>query len=374
MARDFAAVPGYSTKGALKCQSEGQAGAEKLQPTPMVEYRTMAEKHPSRAASDERFPYLDGWRGLAILLVLIAHFWDIHIPTIGRMGVDLFFVLSGLLMSQILFEKQMPIGKFYRRRISRILPVFLLFVLTVWIGWSRLGASWEELVTTLSFTRTYYTHPMILQSVLPDANLWSLNVEEQCYILLATIAAFAALRTRASLILFALAALTIPAIKLHFISRSLVPYTYTTECASAGLLLSAGYRRFATRWIAPGWAAPLALGGAFLCYCGFAPWYARFMVGPPLLALSVNHIQHSWKWIVAVFEWRPLRQLGILSYSIYLWQQLFLKYRNDFPHHTAILFALTAGAISFYLFERPTRTWINAHWQPKAGAMAPAKA
>jgi peptidoglycan/LPS O-acetylase OafA/YrhL len=334
----------------------------------------MSDKDPNSAGSEERFPYLDGWRGLAILLVLVAHFWDIRVPVIGRMGVDLFFVLSGLLMSHILFEKRMPIGKFYRRRISRILPVFLLFVSAVWIGWSHRGASWEELVTTLTFTRTYYTHPMILRSVLPDVNLWSLNVEEHCYVLLATIAAFSALRIRASIILFALAALTIPAIKLHFISGSAVPYLYTTECACAGLLLSAGYRRFATRWTAPPWAAPLALCGAFMCYCRFAPWYAPYVIGPPLLAFSVNHIQHSWRWVVSVLEWSLLRQLGILSYSVYLWQQIIFMYRKDFPYHTGVLLAVGAGAISFYLFEKPARTWINAHWQPKARAMATATA
>jgi peptidoglycan/LPS O-acetylase OafA/YrhL len=334
----------------------------------------MDEKHPISAASEERFPYLDGWRGLAILLVLIAHYWHVRVPVIGRMGVDLFFVLSGLLMSHILFEKRMPIGKFYRRRISRILPVFLLFVIVAWIGWSHRGASWEELVTTLTFTRTYYIHPMFLHSLLPVQNLWSLNVEEHCYVLLATIAAFSALRTRASWILFALAALTIPAIKLHFMAQSVVPYAYTTECASAGLLLSAGYRRYAGRWAPPPWAPPLALGGAFMCYCGFAPWYAPFMIGPPLLAFSVNHIQQSWKWVVAIFEWRPLRQLGILSYSVYLWQELFLWYRKDFPFHTAVLLAVGAGAISFYLFEKPARTWINIHWQPRARVLAPAAA
>lgn len=335
----------------------------------------MSEKHPNATASEERFPYLDGWRGLAILLVLIAHFWDIRVPVIGRMGVDLFFVLSGLLMSQILFEKRMPIGKFYRRRISRILPVFLLFVFTVWIGWSHRGASWEELVTTLTFTRTYYTHPIFLHTTLPDVNLWSLNVEEHCYVLLATIAAFAALRKRAALILFALAALTIPAIKLHFISGSQVPYSYTTECSWAGLLLSAAYRRsFAGRWTPPPWAALLALGGAFLCYCRFAPWLAPFIAAPLLLAFSVNHIQHSWKGVVAVFEWGPLRQLGILSYSVYLWQQIIFMYQRDFPFHTGILFAVGGGAISFYAFERPARTWINAHWQPKARPMATATA
>lgn len=149
---------------------------------------------------EERLPYLDGWRGLAIAMVLISHFWKIPIADLGRFGVDLFFVLSGLLMSRILFEERMPIGKFYRRRISRILPVFLLFVAVCWIGWSDIppGAPWQELVTTLTFTRTYFTHPTIWHSILPDGNLWSLNVEEQCYIILATIAAFSALRARAA--------------------------------------------------------------------------------------------------------------------------------------------------------------------------------
>lgn len=126
-------------------------------------------------------------------------------------------------------------------------------------------------------------------------------------------------RTRATLILFALAVLTIGAIKLHFILGSQVPYAYTTECSCA----ACSYRLrtvavLRARGQPPPWAALLALGCALLCYCRFAPWFAPFMVGPPLLAFSVNHIQHSWKWLVAVFEWRPLRQLGILSYSVYL--------------------------------------------------------
>ena len=51
-----------------------------------------------------RVDYLDGWRGIAILLVLMEHFFGVREINVGRMGVDVFFVLSGMLMSNILFN------------------------------------------------------------------------------------------------------------------------------------------------------------------------------------------------------------------------------------------------------------------------------
>jgi len=219
-------------------------------------------------------------------------------------------------------------------------------------------------VTTLTFTRTYYAHPSIWESVLPDGNLWSLNVEEQCYVILATIAVIRPLRTRAALVLFGLAALTLPAIKLHmrFAVPGGIPYLLTTECASGGLFLAAGYQLIARNWKMPAWSPVAALCAACVCYFGFRPWYLPLTAAPVLLAFSVNHIQQSWKWAVRSLEWRPLRQLGVLSYSVYLWQQLFLQYRADFPYHSGVALALCLGALSYYLFEKPARTWLNAHW------------
>ena len=82
---------------------------------------------------ENRNPLLDGWRGIAILLVLQAHFLPINYIHTGRFGVDVFFVLSGLLMSNILFVKRTPLKIFYVRRISRIFPVFFVFVITVYL-------------------------------------------------------------------------------------------------------------------------------------------------------------------------------------------------------------------------------------------------
>lgn len=310
---------------------------------------------------EERYPYLDGWRGIAILMVLIAHFGPKIRPDLGLFGVDLFFVLSGLLMSRILFEQRMPIGKFYRRRIARIMPVFLVFVFVCWFGWSGHGASWQELVTTLTFTRTYYTNPTIWHSVLPDGNLWSLNVEEQCYVILASIAAVSALRRYVTGVLFSLAAFTLIATKLHMHFDSHFPYLLTIGCASGGLLLSAGYRTI-SNWKAPAWLPIAALLAALPCYCGIGPWYLEITAVPVLLAFSVNHIADSPRWMITALEWAPLRQLGVLSYSIYLWQQIFKHSQSEFPFHTAIIAAIVVGCVSYYLFEKPTRTWLNLHW------------
>ena len=80
----------------------------------------------------DRLDYLDGWRGLAIVLVLQSHFLPSHAIDSGQLGVDIFFCLSGLLMSNLLFVKRVSLVHFYKRRISRILPAFLLFITVVY--------------------------------------------------------------------------------------------------------------------------------------------------------------------------------------------------------------------------------------------------
>lgn len=82
--------------------------------------------------STNRNLHFDGWRGMAIVMVLISHFLTIPGFYSGKFGVASFFVLSGALMSNILFVKKTPLAQFYKRRISRILPVFsFMFLLYI---------------------------------------------------------------------------------------------------------------------------------------------------------------------------------------------------------------------------------------------------
>ena len=127
----------------------------------------------------------DGWRGLAITLVLCGHFYDIKWLWEDRMGVDIFFVLSGMLMSRILFEKRLSLRDFYIRRLSRIFPVLVLYILFIYgVSWHyKIEFSLSEVVSSLLFLRTYLpTQPGIWDTQVAIGHLWSLHVEEHAYV------------------------------------------------------------------------------------------------------------------------------------------------------------------------------------------------
>ncbi len=307
-------------------------------------------------------------------MVLVAHFGHLESTNIGLFGVELFFVLSGLLMARILFEQRMPIGEFYRRRIARIFPLFYLFVFTIlsveWIRGAHVG--WKEVLSLSTFTRTYFGY--VFDDPLPVHHLWSLNVEEHFrYLLLALIAMSALLRRRAVLTLITLSMLTFVAIGLHHLLQGHARrFLFNTECAATALLLSAGYRLMHPRVQVPSWAPMLALA--------LTPWFylpttpgatsaqlaAQLAVPPFLLAFSVNHLGASPAWFLNLLRARWLRLLGVISYSVYMWQQPLYLSSDRFPGYTAVLCALLIGAASFYLYESPVRRWLNAHWAERA--------
>jgi peptidoglycan/LPS O-acetylase OafA/YrhL len=325
----------------------------------------------------EHIDYLDGWRGLAILVVLVAHFGHLESTNLGLFGVELFFVLSGLLMARILYEQRMPIGEFYRRRIARIFPLFYLFVFTILIVAMARGAhvSWKEALSLSTFTRTYFGY--VFDDPLPVHHLWSLNVEEHCYLLLALIAMSALLRRRAALTLITLSMLTFVAMGLHHLLQGhMKPYLYNTECAATALLLSAGYRLH-RRVRVPPWAPVLALVLTPFFYLTTTPeatsvqLAAQLAIPPFLLAFAVNHLADSPVWFLNLLRARWLRLLGVISYSVYIWQQPFYLSSHRFPWHTAVLCALLTGLASFYLYENPSRRWLNTHWTGRARATKP---
>jgi peptidoglycan/LPS O-acetylase OafA/YrhL len=86
-------------------------------------------RNGSQYTHSARLSALDGWRGLAILGVLFDHFVTKSGINLGRFGVELFFVLSGRLMAEILFVQKMPLNVFFLRRFSRVYPALFVFVL-----------------------------------------------------------------------------------------------------------------------------------------------------------------------------------------------------------------------------------------------------
>jgi peptidoglycan/LPS O-acetylase OafA/YrhL len=145
-----------------------------------------------------RLPGLDGLRGIAVLAVIIYHA-DVSLLVGGFLGVDVFFVLSGFLITSLLLEElqrtnQVDRAKFYLRRIRRLMPaLFMVLLFSVLIsGLFVLDAAYHvrrDLPWAITFVlnwsylffeQSYFVNisrPPLLQ------HLWSLSVEEQFYVI-----------------------------------------------------------------------------------------------------------------------------------------------------------------------------------------------
>jgi len=323
-----------------------------------------------------RIDYLDGWRGIAIAFVLIAHFFRVKEIDIGRMGVDIFFVLSGMLMSKILFVKKVPLKIFYKRRISRILPVFFIYLTVISLCSLAFGLSGEHwnYIYNLFFLRAYYPeNPDLWHTGLPVGHLWSLNIEEHSYIVLSIIAFFSTFFKRAYFVILVLGVGSIIVRYLYIKFPEVAPPSYylRTEVVANFIFISAGYYLIKSNFdrFIPPWAPILTFVLAFIFYSPYSPhWSAKWLLAPFLLAFTVNHLNllpAVWKKMLSV---SVLRVLGLWSFSIYLWQQPLYFYGTKhgyaFPYAGVTLFlaAILMGAISFYYIENPIRKYLNDKW------------
>lgn len=330
-------------------------------------------------ASLERIDYLDGWRGLAIAFVLQAHFMQIAGFDSGRLGVDLFFCLSGLLMAKLLFVKRTPLRIFYERRISRILPVFFLYLLTIYSVAYLLGKQIDisEMVSTIFFLRTYYPASPNIWSELtvPIGHIWSLNVEEHSYIFMSILTLIVFIRKREGVVLLCVGMAALLTSRYYARYPDIAPdlFQLRTECAASFIMISAGYSLLKANFkclVTPVMPA-ISLAVAVSCYFkGFPYWGGKVYLAPFLLSFTVNHLSEASKFMIKMLSFRPLRLLGFWSYSIYLWQQpIYLFYKKKmYPtvvppgaitSSAALVSAVFIGAASFYFFENPTRRWLN---------------
>lgn len=326
-------------------------------------------------------PYLDGWRGLAILLVLYAHF---SLSAGGELGVALFFVLSGYLVSGLLFQREVSLATFFWRRATRILPTFWLYLAVVGCYaalWQPVPyvLSWKDIVATLTFLRTYFPEGMSIWSAhRPIGHLWSLNVEEHAYLLLALAAVLLRVTLSRKLMLaFLLACMVAMSMTIFIYSRippaGASPWVLRSECAALGLIAAAWIRQYragtAFEFVRAGHSvvAPLALGAAVLSYAPWAPYLAAPELAPVFLAISINYLDCAPSLFLRWLSFPILRRFGLCSFSLYIWQQPFYKAMSD---HTlapllAIAIALLIGFGAFYGFEHPVRRYLNDLWDKK---------
>lgn len=352
----------------------------------------------------KNIPYLDGWRGLAIVFVLFSHFGDPDNQWEGKMGVLLFFVLSGFLMTQLLFIKKVALKDFFVRRLSRIVPTFWLYTLSMVVYAATFQPSvyhvqFPEVASTLTFLRTYLPYDKsIWLEQWPIGHLWSLNVEEHFYLFLAVGALLCRqVRKESSVVLFLLASTaTALALNLYYATNppgGASPWQLRSECAALGLIAASALtitrEQSSTSWIknVPPWLPVLTFLVAIACFinptlnrvlvdhshgigrvCSFClSWYSVFTqsgldtVAPLCLAFSLVYLDQVPQILRMLLSSYVLRWFGTCSFSLYLWQHPFYLARGANPFLAAGL-AIGVGALSFYIFENPLRLSLNRAW------------
>lgn len=325
----------------------------------------------------KHLPYLDGWRGVAILFVLISHFGKkYHISWFGEIGVQMFFVLSGYLMSNLLFLKKVELPTFFWRRMSRIMPAFIVFILTM-AAYSNLPGesppSFAELVAALTFTRTYFPADMnIWEMSWYVDNIWSLNVEEHSYIYLAglTLAARGKWHYWVALVLLFASVVAILAITTYYQSSppaGASPWHIRSECAALGLVAAAAIRVSRQRvTISFGRLDYLVTVGCLtigaLCYIVYQHKGVHLTIAPLAFAVGINYLDRAPLMLRSLLSSRVLCWFGTCSFSLYLWQQPFYRavIAQQTPEWRGISAALLVGTLSYYLLESPARKRLNA--------------
>lgn len=307
----------------------------------------------------QRLPALDGVRGVAILLVVVGHSLrnEVAAMVVGRFGVVVFFVLSGYLITRLLLISESQDGnidlkRFYVRRALRIFPAFYAFLIVI--------ASLVALGLTPHLPeRTWLACALYFRNYVADdwsstSHLWSLSLEEQFYLLWPT---FLLITRRHRPWAVGLALLTLTAYRAVWIythSHVGIESNLHPEFYMNTLLIGAVFAIFRPAWLLSVPLMPVCLLLSVWWVAALSPWarplhgsVAALLIGF-LISRCADH--HSRSVGTHLLSQPALRFAGTLSYSLYLWQQLFLGPNLRWWSFPAL--ALVA-CTSYFLIERP---------------------
>jgi peptidoglycan/LPS O-acetylase OafA/YrhL len=346
-------------------------------------------------------PQLDSIRAIAVMAVLYCHFWSPD-TELAELGVRLFFVMSGFLLTAILLRESAEAERvriargrvlfdFYLRRILRIWPAYY-FALVAAVA---LGAS--------SVQRTFVWHALFATNILlfreqqwypaMTGHFWTLSVEEQFYFALPLAVLFLPRRLLKPFLLTCIvgAVLFRGIICLLGVPREFylaLPIAQFDALAGGAFLALTQHQGGLIRWQRLlAWSLPLAILAdvahvANAIYCTFV--LAAYVV--PMAALVSGADADTSGWLAALLSRRPLITLGRVSYGVYLYH-LFVAAAVDAlmtsrgepvlppgPVRFAVLSCLTivAAAVSWRLLERPALSMRRHFRSATGGTIVPA--
>lgn len=358
-------------------------------------------EHPSSRARSEVYPEIQGLRFIAVGAVVLYHLWPTRV-TGGYVGVDVFFVISGFLITSHLLREMLDsgsvrLGRFYARRARRLLPASLLVLAVIAVStWLLLPQRMWGQVFSEIIGATFYVENWVLAAASVDylaqntniaspvQHYWSLSVEEQFYLvwpLLMLLAAFlVGRRTAASSatlrrgLFIALALVCLVSFVLSVVQTVRDPgpayfatYTRAWEFAAGGLL-AIGLRRSAGHSVARSiisWLGIAFILGTVLFYTAetaFPGYLAALPVLGTVLVIAAGDPENRWAPGVLLRR-RPVQYLGDISYSTYLvhWPLIvfapYLLARDVGGVDKLVILALTIvlAAASKHLVEDPAR-------------------
>jgi len=328
-----------------------------------------------------RIPTLDGWRAIAILSVLFVH---IRLPgLLGHLGVvhyfegvSLFFALSGFLITTRLLEEYDSTGaiswrKFYIRRAFRILPpAFLTLAVLALLGPGLhiFPSKTSEIIASVFFYRNY-----VINGEWYTGHFWSLAVEEHFYILWPAVLSLVGVARGAGAALFFTGVFTLWRHAFMYVDQAVPPLAaiHRTDyrisglfwgCAVAFLWRNQTARLVLTRVVRSWWSLPIIAG--IMALARFSPhWSGRPWVDDGLdilvATLPLITVADPRGIVSRVLKTRLLSWIGRISYSLYLWQQLFnalpyvpKSFVQQLPFN--LIAAFLVASFSYYFVERPS--------------------
>jgi len=338
---------------------------------------------PARPALAYR-PELDGVRAVAVLAVLGFHLAFLvhslgHVFRGGFLGVDIFFVLSGMLITELLVADYVATGtvsltSFYRRRAQRLLPALIAFVVLVTIYYalahSRGGATLRAFGSVASYVTTGHLTGSFGAGI---SQVWTLVVEWEFY-LIWPLALALLLRRGVPLrrlgVWVAGAAITVTAIRAIVLltdgGNTNLSY-YLAWLRFDELLVGCALGLIGARPAAPGWLRTVAFAGLLVVIARADVtdhWlYLGGMIAIAVAAAIVVQPRETSWWLDGFLSSRPMVWIGKLSYSLYLWS---VPVVSEVGHHGAswpaaarlivgIAGSFAVAAASYYLVERRFR-------------------
>ena len=329
---------------------------------------------------------IDGLRAVAIAAVVFYHLFP-NQSRYGYVGVDIFFVISGFLVTGVLLRTprldRASIAIFYQRRIRRIMPALLAMLLVTTLACSVLLLPSElvdygwSVTATLAFISNIYfwrhsAYFALEAASRPILNCWSLGVEEQFYLVFPLVLRLVARDPRRRFWLIALlsAGSLLIAVLAVWVNKSSVGfYLLPARAWQLGLGCLCALRSPGARWTSAGRGIVAGLGAALVAlalmgvdWLGTEPlWHSLAAASGTVLLIAAN--THRESWTARLLGMRGMVGLGLISYSLYLWHwpiNVLARYWLIREPTTAERFAILAVSLalavaSWRWVERPFR-------------------